>query len=188
MRTFIITVAVACGLVTYGCSGSPTNPTDTGRLTLQLKDSPYGDAKSLLVTFSAISAHRADSEFSPLQFANGATTRTCDLKKLETAEDVLGTTAIPVGHYTQIRLNVSSATLYFDNAADGPPCAPSIDPPAGRSGAVTIPSGEVRLNRQFTLAADAVTTILLDFDGDQSVHETSNGYSMTPVIAIVSVQ
>ena len=188
MRTLIIAFAVAGGLFIYGCSGSPTSPSDSGRLTLRLKDSPYSDAKSLLVTFSAIAAHRADSEFFPLEFANAATSRTCDLKKLENAEDVLGTTALPAGHYTQIRLEVTSAALYFDNAAAGPPCAPSIDPPDGRSAAVTIPSGQVRLNRQFTLAADAVTSVLLDFDGERSVHETSAGYSMTPVIAIVSVQ
>ena len=187
MRTLLTALAAACFLVIPGCS-SPTGPTDTGHLTLRLKDSPYSDAKSLLVTFAAISAHRADSEFFPLEFANGATSRTCDLKKLQAAEDVLGTTALPAGHYTQIRLIVASAALYFDNAAAGPPCAPTIEPPDGRNAAVTIPSGEVRLNRQFTLAADAVTTILLDFDGDQSVHETSNSYSMTPVIAIVSVQ
>jgi hypothetical protein len=33
------------------------------------------------------------------------------------------------------------------------------------------------------------TTMLLDFNGDQSVRQTGNGqYMMTPVIAVVSVQ
>lgn len=64
-----------------------------------------------------------------------------------------------------------------------------IATPAGRSAPVEIPSGEVRLNRQFDLTANAATTILLDFDGDQSVRETGNGrYMMTPVITVVSVQ
>ena len=45
-----------------------------------------------------------------------------------------------------------------------------------------------RLNRPFTLTADATTTILLDLDGDGSIRQMGNGgYSMTPVIAIVSV-
>ena len=189
MRTLILAAAGVACLVVPGCAGSPASPSETSRLTLRLKDSPYSDAKSLLVTISAISAHRADSEFFPLEFANGATSRTCDLKKLVVAEDVLGTTALPAGHYTQIRLNVTSAALYFENVADGPPCAPTIDAPLGRSAVVAIPSGEVRLNRQFTLAADGGASILLDFDGDRSVHETTAGnYTMTPVIGIVSVE
>jgi len=53
---------------------------------------------------------------------------------------------------------------------------------------VQIPSGEVKLNRGFTLEADATTTIELDFDGDRSIRETGNGvYMMNPVIAILSV-
>ena len=60
-----------------------------------------------------------------------------------------------------------------------------------------IPSGELKLNREFDLTASGGTTILLDFDGDRSVKLTGNGngrgngggrYMMTPVVGIVSVQ
>ena len=79
--------------------------------------------------------------------------------------------------------------IYFDNAASGSACASAIAAPAGRTAAVVIPSGEVRLNREFDLTASNASTILLDFDGDQSVRQTGKGtYMMTPVIAIVSVQ
>ena len=74
-----------------------------------------------------------------------------------------------------------------------------------------IPSGEVKLNRQFTIPAGGATLILLDLDGDRSIHQTggSNGnnngnngngrgnsgggsttagrYIMNPVISVVSV-
>ena len=61
--------------------------------------------------------------------------------------------------------------------------------PSGGSAAVDIPSGEVKLNRQFDVPASGTTTMLLDFDGDRSIRETGNGrYTMTPVIAVVSVQ
>jgi hypothetical protein len=54
---------------------------------------------------------------------------------------------------------------------------------------VDVPSGVVRLNREFDLTSTTATTILLDFDGDKSVHMTGNGkYMMTPVIGVVSVQ
>ena len=78
-----------------------------------------------------------------------------------------------------------------------------LDPPGdpGRAVSVTIPSGEVKLNNEFTLTS-AGTTITLDFDGDQSVRQTGSGngngngngngangrYMMSPVIRVVSVQ
>ena len=56
-------------------------------------------------------------------------------------------------------------------------------------GNVEIPSGEVKLNRQFTIPEAGATKILLDFDGDRSVNAMGNGqYRMTPVITILSVE
>jgi hypothetical protein len=156
---------------------------------MMLKDGPFVDARALLITFSDVSAHLSEADFTSLPFVGGVTSRTCDLEKLTTAQDVLGTGLLAVGHYTRIRLVVTNATIYFDNASAGPACAPTILAPAGRNAAVTIPSGEVKLNREFDLTATNATTMLLDFDGDQSVKDTGNGrYMMTPVIGIVSVQ
>jgi hypothetical protein len=97
---------------------------------------------------------------------------------------------LTAGHYTQIRLTVASATIYFDNPSGAPSaCATTIAAPAGRSANLDIPSGEVKLNRGFDLAADATTTIVLDFDGDKSIRETGNGrLMMIPVIGVKSVQ
>jgi len=159
---------------------------------MMLTDSPFTDAKSLLVTFSEVDAHKsdtADGMWAKLPFAGGATSRTCDLKKLEAAQDVLGTGSPTTGHYTQVRLVVSTAVIYFDNAATGDACAAAIAAPAGRNANVTIPSGEVKLNREFDVSSATTTTMLLDFDGDKSVRDTGNGqYMMSPVIAVVSVQ
>lgn len=191
MRVFAFTVAAACAL-SLGC-GSDTSPSGTtGTMRMMLKDSPFTDAKSLLVTFSEVDAHKSDTtdgSWSKLPFAGGGTTRTCDLKKLETAQDVLGTGPLATGHYTQVRLVVSSAVIYFDNAATGEACAATMAAPAGRTAPVTIPSGEVKLNREFEVTSGTPTTMLLDFDGDKSVRDNGNGqYSMSPVIAVVSVQ
>ena len=99
---------------------------------------------------------------------------------------------------------MTAANLYFDNRAGAGPCATGIAAPAGASAPVTIPSGEVKLNNEFTVTGRG-TTILLGFDGDQSVRQTgsangngngngngnANGnarYMMSPVIRVVSVQ
>jgi hypothetical protein len=220
-RVFIASAAVACAAA-LACSGSnnPSTPTSgptagspsggtstvMGSLSIRLTDSPFSDAKALLVTFSDVSVHQADpGEWKTIPFASGSS-RTCDLKKLQGATDVLGIGSLATGKYTQIRLNVSSAALYFDNASVGGPCAPQINAPAGDSAPVEIPSGEIKLNNEFTLTS-AGSTITLDFDGDQSVRQTGSGnsngngsgngtghgaantkYMMVPVIRVVSVQ
>ena len=154
----IALTVVACSSSTTSPTTSSTSPTPTpatpaattpvaakATLNVMLKDGPFVDAKALLITFSEVSAHLSGGNFTSLPFVGGASSRTCDLEKLTAAQDVLGTGPLPVGHYTQIRLVVTSATLYFDHASAGPACAPTIAAPAGRQAAVTIPSGIANL-------------------------------------------
>ena len=153
---YVIAVALAAACVLApACGGSSTSPSGSaGTLRMMLKDSPFSDAKALLVTFSEVDAHKsdaADGSWTKLPFAGGATSRTCDLKKLQTAQDVLGTGSLATGHYTQVRLVVSSAVIYFDTASSGDACAATITGLTGRSANVTIPSGEVKLNREFEI-------------------------------------
>lgn len=182
--TLAMMSVIACG------SSSSTSPSGNNTLTIMLKDSPFSDAKALLVTFSIVSAHLSGGDFIAVPFSGGATTRTCDLKRLTGAQDVLGTGPLTAGHYTQIRLAVSAATIYFESpSSSATPCATTIAPPSGHSAPVTIPSGQIDLNREFDVTKTAATTITLDFDGDQSVKETGNGtFLMTPVVTVVSVQ
>jgi hypothetical protein len=184
---WLVTVALAAAIA---CGKSATSPgANSSTLNVILKDSPFSDAKALLVTFSTVSAHITGGDFVTLPFLGGTTSRTCDLKKLTTATDVLGTGTLTAGHYTQLRLVVSSATVNFDNASTGSPCAPTISAPAGQNATVTIPSGEVILNREFDVTSSGATTITLDFDGDRSIKATGSAqYMMTPVITVVSVQ
>jgi hypothetical protein len=176
-----------CAVTLAACGGdSPTSPDANGNFRIMLKDSPFSEARAVLITFSGVSAHRSgEGGFTTL----GTGTRTCDLKKLQSSQDLLGVGTIPQGHYTQVRLVVSSAALYFDNASVGAACADSIAIPAGRSSAIEIPSGEVKLNREFDVPATGTTTMVIDFDGDKSIHQLGNGrYMMQPVIAIVEMQ
>ena len=196
---YMVSFACVLALASFACgSNNPSGPSaGSGTLNMRLTDSPFSDAKAVLVTFSEVQAHREDAEWSTTPFpadASGAavTERTCDLKKLEGPVDILGGGLLTAGHYTQIRLVVKKATIYFDVAppATDPACVAVAQTLTSTNKAdVTIPSGEVKLNRGFDLAADGTTTIVLDFDGDKSIHQTGNGaYMMSPVIAIKSVQ
>jgi len=190
---FRLLIPAALLVAAWACSGSrpSTSPTGDSTLHVLLKDSPFTDAKALLVTFSEVTVHASGAGFGAdprVPFASGASSRTCDLKKLTTAQDILGTGPLPAGHYTQLRLVLASAVIYFDNASSGPACASTIATPGGRSATVDIPSGELRLNREFDLTSATPTTILLDFDGDRSVRDSGNGrFTMTPVVTVVSV-
>jgi hypothetical protein len=187
----VFSIVIAGGaLAMSACGDSPTAPNGNGTLSVRITDSPYADAKAFLVTFTEVRAHREDEAWLSLPFFDNATRRTCDLKKLQGgAQDVLGIGSLPSGHYNQIRIEVAAATIYFDAPSAGPACAATIGPPIGRSEPVVIPSGTVRLNREFDVSSNGAMTMLLDFDGDKSVHETGNGrFMMQPVISIVSVQ
>jgi len=195
MRALMALSGATALALTIACGSSPSSPSGlNGSLNVRITDSPYSDAKALLVTFSSMAAHKSAGDLDEgtwitLPFAESATTRTCDLKKLANAEDALGVGALSAGHYTQLRFTVTSAVLYFDSASSGSACDPSIAPPAGRSAPVVVSSGEVKLNRPFDLAAGGSTTMLVDFDGDKSVIQMGNGdYRMTPVIGVVNVQ
>jgi len=196
-----LTSVIAAGavLATFACSGSPSGPSDAstsgpsgsmGTMNVRLTDSPYGSARAVFVTFSEVSAQRADGGWTKLPFADGSATRTCDLKKLQnSAQDVLGTGPLTPGQYNWIRLQVQSAKIYLDAPSTSPaPCAASMAEPPGAASVFTIPSGEVKLNGTFTLTAGTATTLLLDFDGESSIEKTGNGYLMKPVVRLVSVQ
>ncbi len=179
--TLALAAAIACG-------GSPT-ASSQGNARVMLKDSPFSDARAVLVTFTEVSVHASGGGWTTLPFAGGATSRTCDLKQLtNAAQDVLGTGSLPAGHYTGLRLTIASAFIYFDQAAAAGPCASAIAAPVGRNAPVDIPPGQIILNREFDIASGNTGTILLDFDGDKSIIQNGSTYKMQPVISVVSVQ
>jgi hypothetical protein len=193
-----VALTLALGLATaLGCSDSPTGPSESGSLRVMITDSPFGDATALHVTFIEVKAHRADGAGGwltvPFAGTTAATTRTCNLKELEGPFDILGVASLDAGQYTQLRLVVDSATIFFGGTATAQPaCAPELAPPSGigvSSQPLEIPSGEVKLIQPFELTANGTTTVELDFDGEQSVRETGNGrYRMTPVIKVLGVK
>src|SRR5262245_35953794 len=189
MRVVAVLAAVALSCVS--CADSATSPTATGSLNVFITDTPFSDARALLVTFSEVTAHRAsDGGFTQLPFGAPGTSllRTCDLKRLQGSNTLLGAGPLEEGHYTQLRVVVLGAALYFDNPSTGPACAATIPAPAGRRSVADVVSGEVRLIQPFDIIAGTNAVIMIDFNGEQSVTDMGNGsYRMAPVIGVVSV-
>jgi hypothetical protein len=175
----------------FGCGGGGTSvaPSTPATLNIMLKDAPFDDAKAVFVTFAEISVRANNGDFTTVPFANNISARTCDLKQLRSASDLLGSGTLTTGHYTQIRLVVASATLFFDNAAGGPPCGAVLPMPPGRNASASLLSGEVRLNQEFDISTSKATTIVVDFDGGRSLIVSGSGaYMLQPVMSVVSVQ
>lgn len=177
-------------VLAFGCGdgGAMTAPSTPATLNIMLKDAPFADAKAVFVTFADASVRASNGDFIRLPFANNMSGRTCDLKQLVSSQDLLSSGTLTTGHYTQVRLVVASATLFFDNAAGGPPCGAVLPMPQGRNASASVVSGEVRLNQEFDVTSTTATTIVVDFDGGRSLSVTGSGaYSLSPVLSVVSV-
>ena len=97
------------------------------------------------------------------------TAQTFDLMELTDTTALLGETSLGAGHYTQIRLTVSGAKLWI----------------GGVEKSLKIPSGSIKLIHPFSIAANQTTTLTLDFDAMQSVHQAGSQYIMKPTIKVI---
>lgn len=163
-----------------GCGGGglgPSTGTGSGTLQVAMVDAPALDISSLDVTISKVQAHVTD-------FNNANDTSDANFQTLSTgaqtinlfpgtvkAESLLGSAMLPSGHYSQVRLFVTSATV-TNRAGDKFP--------------VTVPSGAqsgLKVNVDYTINSNNINTVLLDFDIAHSLVQEGNGqYRLKPVI------
>lgn len=163
-----------------GCGGGGTGPSTpgSGTLSVSLVDAPDPSISSLNVTIDRVEAHIVNpsdpNDNDPGHWrAITSTPRTFDLLDLQRNEAILGSATLPVGSYSQIRLFPSSATLTDSTGTHN----------------VSIPSASqtgIKLNVNYTISANEVTAILLDFNVSKSLIKTGNGqYRLQPVIPVV---
>jgi hypothetical protein len=88
---------------------------------------------------------------------------------------------LPAGKYTQVRLevnniifNISNTLLHVKNKR--------YDAKVTNSSGV--PSGELRFVHPFNITASKTTLLTIDFDIQQSVKRTADGYMLKPVVKI----
>lgn len=137
---------------------------------------PGKDAQltALLLTVTKVEVHRAgsgkESRWETLDI--GTTPKTVDLIDLANNKlDLLfGTTKLQDGHYTEVRLYVSSALAKY---SDGGQANLQI---LGKKNIVKIV-------RQFTIVAGQTTKLTVDFNAPRSVVRTGNKFLLKPVVA-----
>lgn len=163
----MIVVAIGCG-----GSGSATGVRGTGTLAVHLSDGGGGDITAVNVTVTRIEAHLGSRWHTVF-----AGSRSLDLFDLRNADTLLGSALVPAGHYKQVRMFVSEATVTDSSGVHD----------------VQIPSGlqtGIKINLDYEVDADVITDILLDFNVERSFILQGNGtYRLQPVIpAVVKVR
>ncbi len=162
---------VGCLLAACASPEPPAPPRgQTGQLRLLLTDAPLAGVDAVNVTISRIEVHHADIGW--MLFSD--TPQTFDLLALHDLSAALGLADLPVGEYNQIRLILTDAEVVIDGVAE-----PLVCGSCGNSG--------LKLVHNFTIAPDTVTTLLLDFDAAESVHQAGDKYILHPVIKITDV-
>jgi hypothetical protein len=95
---------------------------------------------------------------------------TFDLIAVKGIEELLGASALPVGRYTQVRLNITAATIVED----------------GVEVEAIVPSDVLRIVGTFVIEEGATTIATLDFDAEQSVvRQGQRGFLLRPVVKLL---
>jgi hypothetical protein len=95
--------------------------------------------------------------------------QTFDLIQIQDVNEFLGSKELDAGKYTQIRLSIDDAKLEI----------------SGEEKSLKIPSGKIKLVKNFNIAGGGTTTLTLDFDAEKSVHQAGSKYIMKPTIKVI---
>ena len=168
MSILIVGLIVISSTLFTGCIN-----TEKGTLLLKITDAP-GDLNisEALVTISFVEVHIAaggnNSVGEWVTVINES--QQFDLIQLENVTDILGSQTLEIGIYTQIRLHIDEALVTIDNVQYN----------------LEIPSKTVKLVHQFIIEPEDTTTLILDFDIQDSVHKTgSDKYIFQPTIIVI---
>ena len=145
-----------------------------GTLVIQITDAP-GDLNitEALVTMSQVRVHYAginenDTLGEWIEVVNES--QTFDLIALQNVTELFGTANLSAGWYTQIRLYVEQALVTID----------------GVQYDLEISPKHVKLIKPWKIVDGETLVLTLDFDVQESVHETGSGkYKMNPTIKVI---
>lgn len=188
-----VLVLVLAGL--NSCSDNSIQPGpaqldgSTGYLRVYLVDAPavYEDLEALNIVFREVKVHAGDDEGAEEDDEDGGwitvmsdtlpeTERTFDLLELVGGVSALmGEAELEADHYTQLRIVIESATVTI----------------AGETSPVKVPSGPqsgLKLIGGWDVDPGVITSLTLDFDASQSLHEAppgSGNFMLKPTIRLV---
>ncbi len=165
--------ALVLVFLVFGCAQQPAplkqqvvEGEKTGTLLVSLTDQPSAGYESIWVTIAGVEVHK-DGEWQTVFEGS----KTFDLLKLNGAKELIGQEEIPAGKYTQVRLNVSKVSLIE----------------GGQEKPVKVPSGKIKLVKNFEVTEGQETEIVIDFDPYSVILEAKE-LILKPVIRVLTVQ
>ena len=143
---------------------------DMGTIQIIVTDPPSPEQiDSAVVQVKTIEAHLAAGSESKWVTLLGEPTSFDLMELIGGKETDLGSQAVDTGTYTQLRMNITGATVTVD----------------GIEHDVFISSGTLKFVRPFKVNGDETTVVILDFDGKSSIHVTGAGkYMLKPVVSL----
>lgn len=180
-------MVVAAVLSACGGGGGGVDAGGTGQLRVALTDAPTCGYDAVNVTVERVRVHTA----STADDADGGwreivlqPARRVDLLTLTNGVLVdLGTTELPAGRYTQLRLELAA------NGASAP-LANSVVPTGGSETALDTPSAQqsgLKMPVSIDVGANEVADVVLDFDACKSVVRRGNSgrFNLKPVVNVL---
>lgn len=186
--TFWFPVVTAAAILA-ACGGGGTAG-GTGTLSVKLTDAPACGYDHVWVTVTKVRVHKSDtagdSESGWSEVLVDPAKSRIDLLDLQNGVLAdLGQTALPEGHYQQVRLvladnkDVAGANQLVLTGS-GTPVA--LDTPSAQQSGLKLKHG-------FDVAADAEVELVLDFDACKSIVKAGNSgkYNLKPVVSVIPI-
>jgi len=152
-------------------SGCIEQPQAKGTLELKITDKP-GDLNitKAWINISTIQVHKSGNNTTAGWTTIIEDAKDFDLIQLRNITEYLGKENLTVGNYTQIRFNINKANVTIDNVVYN----------------LTIPSKTIKLIKPFNITEGETTTLILDFDVNESITETGNNkYMLKPTVKVI---
>jgi hypothetical protein len=191
MRASTFLPAITVAAILAACGGGGGSSGGTGTLSVKMTDAPACGYDHVWVTVTKVRVHKSDtaSDADPgwsevaVTPDPGSDGRRIDLLSLQNgvlAE--LGQTALPEGHYTQVRLVLSAAPGANQLMLTSDKSVVNLDTPSAQQSGLKLKHG-------FDVAAGDTVDLVLDFDACKSIVKAgaSNRYNLKPVVSVIPI-
>jgi hypothetical protein len=155
----VIAMLVVSGVAIEDFSGSNGTPS------IQVTDTPVSGISHIYLNVSSIELQGGGNSSVSFPVKDGS----FDLLSLVNVTMLLGTSQVPVGNYTMIRFNITSAVATI----------------GGTNSSLTVPSGQVKVPLLFSVSAGKTTTVVLDVTADMTNISASG--NLRPVAVVKSI-
>lgn len=175
---FAILAWTACALLVpllFACndSDSPSAPSGVTTLRVELTDAPTDELAEVNVYIAGLTVKPMDGPVERITNDVGPV----DLLTLQGSRELLATADVEPGEYEFIRVELNEAGSSVVDAATNEQLP------------LKIPSTEIKVLGGFNVAPNRSTTVLLDFDADESLIQQGNGrWLLKPVILLADVR